>query len=138
MSSYLSSEANGESVRQIYNDLNLELHEECLGKLLKVGMDEPLAKYFGQMFVRSGLNFELLLFVCLYGEGRPRLDLEYPVYGAQKLTDEGAFTSVVVLTTSFPSGLLFLSGWTYGILVKKRTNNHGSFRLMPLENSMTR
>ena len=54
MSSYLSSEANEESVRQIYNDLNLELHEECLGKLLKAGMDEPLAKYFGQMFVRSG------------------------------------------------------------------------------------
>ena len=56
VSSYLSSEANEESVRQIYNDLNLELHEECLGKLLKAGMDEPLAKYFGQMFVRSGLN----------------------------------------------------------------------------------
>ena len=42
--------------------------------------------------------------VCLYGEGRPRLDLEYPVYGAQELADEGAFTSVVVLTSSFPSG----------------------------------
>ena len=42
--------------------------------------------------------------VFLYGEGRPRLDLEYPVYGANELADEGAFTSVVVLTASFPSG----------------------------------
>ena len=43
--------------------------------------------------------------VCLYGEGRPpRLDLEYPIYGAHELADEGAFTSVVVLTASFPSG----------------------------------
>ena len=45
-----------------------------------------------------------IIFVCLYGEGRPRLDLEYPVYGAHELSDEGAFTSVVVLTASFPSG----------------------------------
>ena len=29
--------------------------------------------------------------------GRPRLDLEYPVYGAHELADKGAFTSVVVL-----------------------------------------
>ena len=36
----------------------------------------------------------------MYGEGRPRLDLEYPVYGAHELADEGAFTSVVVLTAS--------------------------------------
>ena len=42
--------------------------------------------------------------VCLYGEGRPRLDLEYPVYGAPELADEGAFTYVVVLNASFPSG----------------------------------
>ena len=41
--------------------------------------------------------------VCLYGEGRPRLDLEYPVCGAYELAEEGAFTSVVVLTASFPS-----------------------------------
>ena len=40
----------------------------------------------------------------MYGEGRPRLDLEYPVYGAHELANEGAFTSVVVLTASFPSG----------------------------------
>ena len=40
----------------------------------------------------------------MYGEGRPRLDLEYPVYGAHKLANEGAFTAVVVLTASFPSG----------------------------------
>ena len=40
----------------------------------------------------------------LYGEDRPRLDLEYPVYGAYELADEGAFTSLVVLTASFPSG----------------------------------
>ena len=44
------------------------------------------------------------LFLFVYGEGRPRLDLEYPVYGAHELADEGAFTSVVVLTASFPSG----------------------------------
>ena len=44
------------------------------------------------------------LFACLHGEGRPKLDLEYPVYGAHELADEGAFTSVVVLTASFPSG----------------------------------
>ena len=30
----------------------------------------------------------------LFREGRPRLDLEYPVYGAHELADEGAFTSV--------------------------------------------
>ena len=48
------------------------------------------------------LRFIVCLFV--YGEGRPRLDLEYPVYGAHELADEGAFTSVVVLTASFPSG----------------------------------
>ena len=41
---------------------------------------------------------------CLYGECRPRLDLEYPIYGAHELADEGAFTCVVVLTASFPSG----------------------------------
>ena len=40
----------------------------------------------------------------MYGEGRPRLDLEYPVYGVHKLANVGAFTSVVVLTASFPSG----------------------------------
>ena len=40
----------------------------------------------------------------MYGEGRPRRDLEYPVYGANKLANDGAFTSVVVLTASFPSG----------------------------------
>ena len=40
----------------------------------------------------------------MYGEGRPRLDLEYPVYGAHELAEEGAFTSMVVLTASFPSG----------------------------------
>ena len=36
----------------------------------------------------------------------PRLlvDLEYPVYGAHELADEGAFTSLVVLSASFPSG----------------------------------
>ena len=45
-----------------------------------------------------------VMFVCLYGEGRPRLDLEYPASGAKELADEGAFTSVVVLTASFPSG----------------------------------
>ena len=44
------------------------------------------------------------MFCVLYGEGRPRLDLEYPVYGAHELADEGAFTSEVVLTASFPSG----------------------------------
>ena len=33
--------------------------------------------------------------VFFYGEGKPRLDLEYPVYGAHELADEGAFTSVV-------------------------------------------
>ena len=42
--------------------------------------------------------------VSLYGEGRPRLDLEYPVYGAHELADERALTSVVELTASFPSG----------------------------------
>ena len=40
----------------------------------------------------------------LFLQCRPRLDLEYPVYGAHELADEGAFTSVVVLTASFPSG----------------------------------
>ena len=40
----------------------------------------------------------------MYGEGRPRLDLDYPVYGAHELANEGAFTSVVVLAASFPSG----------------------------------
>ena len=40
----------------------------------------------------------------MYGEGMPRLDLEYPVYGAHELADEGAFTSVVVLAASFPAG----------------------------------
>ena len=25
----------------------------------------------------------------MYGEGRPRLDLEYPVYGAHELANEG-------------------------------------------------
>ena len=34
-----------------------------------------------------------MVFVCLYGEGRPRLDLEYPIYGAHELADEGVFTS---------------------------------------------
>ena len=38
----------------------------------------------------------------MYGE--IDLDLEYPVYGAHELANEGAFTSVVVLTASFPSG----------------------------------
>ena len=49
------------------------------------------------------MNYINFCFV-LYGEGRPRLDLEYPAYGAHELADEGAFTSVVVLTASFPSG----------------------------------
>ena len=40
----------------------------------------------------------------MYGEGRPRLDLEHPVYGAHELVDEGAFTFVVVLTASFLLG----------------------------------
>ena len=40
----------------------------------------------------------------MYGEGRPRLDLEYPICEAFELPNEEAFTSVVVLTTSFPSG----------------------------------
>ena len=40
----------------------------------------------------------------LHGEGRPRLDLEYLVYGAHELADKGAFTLVVVLTSSFLSG----------------------------------
>ena len=47
--------------------------------------------------------FHICLLVCLFGEGRPRLDLE-SIYGAHKLADEGAFTSVVVFTASFPSG----------------------------------
>ena len=42
----------------------------------------------------------------MYGEGRPRLDLEYPVYRTHELADEEAFTSVVILTASFPSGFL--------------------------------
>ena len=33
-----------------------------------------------------------IFFLCLYGDDRPRLDLEYPVYGAHKLADEGTFT----------------------------------------------
>ena len=37
----------------------------------------------------------------MYGEGRPRLDLEYPGYGAHELANEGAFTSVVVLTKRY-------------------------------------
>ena len=41
----------------------------------------------------------------VFGVGRPRLDLEYPVYGAHELADEGAFTSVAVLTASFLSGV---------------------------------
>ena len=41
---------------------------------------------------------------CLYGEGRPRLDLEYPVYGTHELADKGALNSVVVLIVSFPFG----------------------------------
>ena len=40
----------------------------------------------------------------MYGEGKSRLDVEYPVYGAHELANGGAFTSVVVLTASFPSG----------------------------------
>ena len=48
------------------------------------------------------------MFVCLYGEGRSRLDQAYPLYGAHELPDEVAVTSVVVLTTSslytFPCG----------------------------------
>ena len=52
VSSYLSQQANQEPVKMVYNDINFELHEDCLGKMLKAGMDEPLAKYFGQMFVR--------------------------------------------------------------------------------------
>ena len=40
----------------------------------------------------------------MYGEGRPRVDLEHPVYAAHELANEGAFTAVVVLTASFPSG----------------------------------
>ena len=40
----------------------------------------------------------------MYGEGGPRLDLEYPVYGAHELANKGAFTSLLVLTASFPSG----------------------------------
>ena len=40
----------------------------------------------------------------MYVEGRPRLDLEYPVYGAHELADERAFTSVVVLTAGFLLG----------------------------------
>ena len=39
----------------------------------------------------------------MYGEGRPGLDLEYHVYGAHELANEGAFTSVVVLIANFPS-----------------------------------
>ena len=54
-------------------------------------------------------NFKILagvvcLLVCLYGEGRPRLDLEYPVYGPHELVDEGAFTFVIILTASFLFG----------------------------------
>ena len=54
--------------------------------------------------MEQGSKSTMLLYVCLYGEGTPRLDLEYPVYGAHELADEGALTSVVVLTASFPSG----------------------------------
>ena len=49
-------------------------------------------------------KFDQCVICCLYGEGSPRLDLEYPVYGVHERADEGAFTSVVVLTTGFPSG----------------------------------
>ena len=52
----------------------------------------------------ASLSARVFCFVLyLYGEGRPRLDLEYPLYGAHKLANEGAFTSMVVLTASFPS-----------------------------------
>ena len=45
------------------------------------------------------------VFCILYREGsRPRPDLEYPVCVASELSDEGAFTSVVVLIASFTSG----------------------------------
>ena len=40
----------------------------------------------------------------MYGEGRPRVDLEHPVYAAHELANKGAFTAVVVLTASFLSG----------------------------------
>ena len=50
------------------------------------------------------LKFIYIIFCFLYGEGRPRLDLEYPVYGAHELADERAFASMVVLTACFPSG----------------------------------
>ena len=53
-------------------------------------------------------KFRLMLtFVCAKRVGPdqgPRLDLEYPIYGARELAAEGAFTSVVVLTAIFPSG----------------------------------
>ena len=32
------------------------------------------------------------------GPGWPRQDLDYPIYGVHVLADEGAFTSVVVLS----------------------------------------
>ena len=53
--------------------------------------------------------------VCLYGEGRPRLDREYFVYGAHKLTDEGGFTSMVVLTTSFFLAFAESGIWTHDL-----------------------
>ena len=36
-----------------------------------------------------------------YEEGRPRLDLDYPIYGVHELTSNEAFTSVIVLAASF-------------------------------------
>ena len=62
----------------------------------------PVRK-FGMFFMLICSSVSLIC-LCLYGEGRPRLYLEYPVYGAHELADEGAFTSVVVLFASFPCG----------------------------------
>ena len=40
-----------------------------------------------QLFFEEMCIFATSFKFVLYGEGRPRLDLEYPVYGAHKLAD---------------------------------------------------
>ena len=50
-------------------------------------------------FLKQANEYIPVEVVCLY-----EWVVEYPVYGAHELADEGAFSSVVVLATSFPSG----------------------------------
>ena len=80
------------------------LVEVCHGSEVRdIGRELPVAvpRCFPDVLCVLPAHFpdQHRLNVLMYG-ARARLDLEYPVYWAHELANEGGFTSVVVLTAS--------------------------------------